>query len=191
MSGTYRVLYRRGRGEEEDEEAQIELTEVRLDSEDVVADDMSGSDGEMLPGAKEDRKSLIKEPEIDENGVVRDYEVVLKHLGFGVFHWLLMVVNGVALMSDAVEVLSVSFILPLLREKEEFGVTDSQNALLSSVIFIGMLFGSYCWGGFADVVGRRTVLLLSLTLNGAFGFFSAFSTNIWMFIVFRFVSGLG
>ena len=185
MSGSYRVIFRQ---DGEEEENQIELTNFPLDGE---ADVDSGSDGELVLGAKEDRKSLIKEEEIDENGVVRDYEVALKHVGFGLFHVLLIAMNGVALMSDAVEVLAISFVLPILREPEEFGVTDSQNALLSSVIFIGMLFGSYCWGGFADVVGRRQVLLLSLALNGAFGLLSAFSPNYTMFIICRFISGIG
>ena len=85
----------------------------------------------------------------------------------------------------------MAFVLPILQEDDEFGASDVQNAVLSSVIFIGMLFGSFGWGGFADVVGRRFVLLGSLTLNGIFGVASAFSPNISVFIVCRFISGIG
>lgn len=87
--------------------------------------------------------------------------------------------------------LSIGFVLPILQRDDELGATDAQNAVLSSVIFIGMLVGSYSWGGFADIVGRRLVLLLSLTLNGIFGVISAFSPNIAMFTVCRFISGIG
>ena len=52
-----------------------------------------------------DRKSLTADertdstpaPDIDKDGVVREYEVALKHLGFGLFHVFLILVNGIAL----------------------------------------------------------------------------------------------
>ena len=64
----------------------------------------ASDDGEGTRG-EEDSKSLIsEEEEIDEDGVARDYEVALKHIGFGLFHVILILINGVALLSDAVEV---------------------------------------------------------------------------------------
>ena len=105
MSG-FNVLYRHGgRGGKEDD--QIELTAVRLDGgAGDMEDGESGSEaeGEGLAGPREDSKKLIEDEEIDENGVARDYEVALKHIGFGLFHVLLIAMNGVALLSDAVEV---------------------------------------------------------------------------------------
>ena len=127
----------------------------------------------------------------EEDGVVRDYEDVLKVVGFGLFQLLLMVINGLALLSDVFEILSVSYIIQVIRRHDEFGVTDAQSALLSSVIFIGMLFGSFMWGGLSDVSGRRFILLTSMSVNGAFGLMSAFAPNFPTFIVFRFVSGIG
>ena len=102
MPDSYRVLYHHGRGGDgEDGDELVELATVRLDGEaDMEEDGESGSEG-----PREDAKSLIAaEEEIDENGVARDYEVALKHIGFGLFHVLLIAVNGVALLSDAVEV---------------------------------------------------------------------------------------
>lgn len=81
--------------------------------------------------------------------------------------------------------------LPILQHDDEFGSTDPQNAVLSSVVFVGMLFGSYSWGALADIVGRRLMLLVSLSINGTFAFVSAFSPNIALFTVFRFISGIG
>ena len=99
MPDSYQVLYRHGRGGDED--GHVELATVRLDGE---ADMESGESGSEGTGPREDAKSLIaSEEEIDENGVARDYEVALKHIGFGLFHVLLIAVNGVALLSDAVE----------------------------------------------------------------------------------------
>ena len=130
-------------------------------------------------------------PEIDEDGIVTEYEVALKHLGFGPFHVFLMIVNGIAFCADAVEILSLAFVLPLLNKPDEFGMSDTEGAVLSSVIFIGMLFGSYIWGSVADVAGRRITMLLSLTCSGVFGLASAFVPSYWLFTLMRFFSGFG
>lgn len=137
--------------------------------------------------------SLIheEEEEIDEHGVVREYEIALKFIGFGLFHVILIAINGLALSSDAIEVLSISFVLPIIREEDEFDLADWQNAFLSSIIFLGMLFGGYLWGGLSDLTGRRHTILMSLTVNGVFGFLSAFAPNYWVFVLFRFISGVG
>ena len=103
----YQVLYRSGRGNGEDGAAdEVELKPVILDGE---LDMESESEGERVDDGKgrrpEDSRSLIgEEPEISDAGEARDYEVALKHAGFGLFHVALVCMNGVALASDAVEV---------------------------------------------------------------------------------------
>ena len=89
------------------------------------------------------------------------------------------------------QLLSVAFVLPILQQDDEFATSDVQNAVLSSVIFIGMLCGSYTWGALADVLGRRFVLIFSFMVNGIFGAASSLSPNISVFIFFRFMSGVG
>lgn len=147
---------------------------------------------------EKDKSSLIQpsddgesSDDLDSDGVAREYEVALKYLGFGLFHILLLLVNGTALLSDAIEILSISFVLPVLNRPEEYGVGDTEEAVLSSIIFVGMLFGSYVWGSLADLIGRRTTIVASLTISAAFGIFSAFSPWFWLFVLFRFFSGFG
>lgn len=138
-----------------------------------------------------DEKSASTPPDIDKDGVVREYEVALKHIGFGLFHVFLILVNGIALSSDAVEVLSISFVLPVLNKPDEFNISNTEEAVLSCIIFLGMLFGSYFWGSLADIAGRRTTLMFSLALSGLFGLVSAFAPTFWFFVVLRFCSGFG
>ncbi len=135
--------------------------------------------------------SLIPVSEISDEGEVQEYEVALKYLGFGFFHIILLVINGIALSSDAVEVLSISFVFPVLKDRSDWQVGDEKEALLASIIFVGMLFGSFIWGGLADMIGRRTTIITSLMVSVVFGFTSAFVPWFWMFVLFRFFSGFG
>ena len=181
------VRFRKTNGEEGSHAVQ-----VRVDQEEREKDLLEQSDGDTTDQESGDHKTLLSsEEEIDSEGVVREYEVALKYLGFGLFHILLLLVSGTALLSDAIEILSISFVLPVLSHPDEFGAGDLEEAVLSSIIFVGMLFGSYVWGGLADVIGRRTTIVISLSLGAVFGFVSAFSPWFWLFVVLRFLSGFG
>lgn len=56
-------------------------------------------------------------------------------LGFGLFHWILLVVCGWANASDAVEILCVSFLLPTARC--DLHLSSSDMGLLTASIFLG------------------------------------------------------
>ena len=57
--------------------------------------------------------------------------------------------------------------------------------------FEGMMIGGYIWGTLADIYGRRYVLLWSLTVNGIGGLSSSLSQSFPVFILLRFISGVG
>lgn len=54
-----------------------------------------------------------------------------------------------------------------------------------------MMVGGFVWGTLADFQGRRAVLLWSLSVNALGGLLSSFAQSTWLFILMRFVSGLG
>ena len=113
----------------------------------------------------------------------------LEDTGYGFFHVILTVVCGWALASDSVEVLCISFAIPVAEG--ELGLTDYDKATLDSIIFVGMMIGGLFWGSWSDAVGRRTCLMNSLLLNGASGLLSAFMPNFAGFLFFRLLSGIG
>lgn len=176
---------------EGDSNADIELvafTRDHTEAEDWVKQEGYASESEE----DKDTKELIADAgdeEEEEEGTFVDYEAVLQLIGFGLFHILLLFANGVALSSDAVEILSISFVIPILRF--ELPLTGVQDGFLSAIMFLGMFFGGYLWGGVADLTGRRRALLMSLTLNGVFGLVSAFSPGYYSLLFFRFISGIG
>ncbi|XP_034542119.1 synaptic vesicle glycoprotein 2C [Notolabrus celidotus] len=117
------------------------------------------------------------------------YEEAVEAAGFGAFHYGLLVVCGWANASDAVEILCVSFLLPTARCDMQLSTSDM--GLLTSSIFLGMMLGGYMWGYLADKKGRRKVLILSLTVNGMFGGLSSMVPWFSIFLVMRFISGIG
>lgn len=54
-----------------------------------------------------------------------------------------------------------------------------------------MMVGGYTWGYLADRRGRRRVLVVSLTVNGVFGGLAAVAPWFWLFLLLRFISGIG
>ena len=66
-----------------------------------------------------------------------------------------------------------------------------EEGFLDGVIFAGMKVGGYFWGSFSDIVGRRSCLNTSLTVNALFGFAFALSPHYIAFLFFRFMSGVG
>lgn len=47
------------------------------------------------------------------------------------------------------------------------------------------------WGYLADQRGRRRVLVVSLTVNGLFGGLASLALWFWLFLLLRFISGVG
>ncbi|XP_030281248.1 synaptic vesicle glycoprotein 2C [Sparus aurata] len=117
------------------------------------------------------------------------YEEAVEEAGFGLFHWLLLVVCGWANASDAVEILCVSFLLPTARC--DLSLSSSDMGLLTASIFLGMMMGGYLWGYLADQRGRCRVLVVSLTINGVFGGLASLAPWFWLFLLMRFISGIG
>ncbi|XP_029379298.1 synaptic vesicle glycoprotein 2C isoform X2 [Echeneis naucrates] len=70
-------------------------------------------------------------------------------------------------------------------------LTSSDMGLLTASIFLGMMVGGYMWGYLADQKGRCRVLVLSLTVNGVFGGLASMAPSFWLFLLLRFISGIG
>uniref|UniRef100_A0A1A8KJH8 Major facilitator superfamily (MFS) profile domain-containing protein n=2 Tax=Nothobranchius kuhntae TaxID=321403 RepID=A0A1A8KJH8_NOTKU len=122
-------------------------------------------------------------------GKALTYEEAVEQTGLGLFHWLLLLVCGWANASDTVEILCVSFLLPTARC--DLQLSSSDMGLLTASIFLGMMVGCYIWGYLADQRGRRRVLVVSLTVNGLFGGLSSIAPWFWLFLLLRFISGVG
>jgi len=119
----------------------------------------------------------------------QDFETALQQTGYGKFHYWLAMVCGWANASDAVEILCVSFLLP--SAECDLQLTPVKKGYLSASLFVGMMIGGYIWGSLGDSLGRKTVLINSMVVNGVAGLVSSLGQNFWFFLVMRFISGVG
>jgi MFS family permease len=115
----------------------------------------------------------------------------MEHLGFGRFQLTMLAVLGLANASDAVELLCLSFILPLLKDEAGAPLPSSARAALSSGIFVGMLAGGLVFGIAADSLGRRATLAASLGINFFFGLLAAASPRYEALLACRVLAGFG
>jgi hypothetical protein len=69
----------------------------------------------------------------------------------------LLIICGLAFMADAMEVSLLAFISTCADQ--DWNLTDSQVASITSVVFAGQLIGSIFWGPLADYYGRKIVFI--------------------------------
>ncbi|KAI7732303.1 hypothetical protein M8C21_002502 [Ambrosia artemisiifolia] len=74
-------------------------------------------------------------------------------IGFGKFQGWLIVYAGLGSIAEAMEVMILSFIGPSV--KSEWNLSSTQESLITTVVFAGMLIGAYSWGFISDNYGRR------------------------------------
>ena len=109
--------------------------------------------------------------------------------GFGRFQLMMLLFTGLAWMGDAMEMMLLSFLGPSVRC--EWGVSPQQEGRLTSVVFVGMLFGAPTWGVVADARGRRVAFFATTIITFVAGLASAFSPSFGFLLFARTLVGFG
>ncbi|XP_006641841.1 synaptic vesicle glycoprotein 2A [Lepisosteus oculatus] len=156
------------------------------------ADGLGGPQAEGLAatGAQfRDFGELAGERRKDREELAQQYETILQECGHGRFQWTLYFVLGLALMADGVEIFVVGFVLP--SAEKDMCLSEPNKGMLGLIVYLGMMVGAFLWGGLADRIGRRQCLLISLSINSVFAFFSSFVQGYSTFLLCRLLSGVG
>lgn len=90
-------------------------------------------------------------------------------------------------MGSTLENLSIGYVLSYA--KCDLNFTTSQQGLLASISFLGIVSTSYLWGFLVDTWGRQKVLCIAALSGFFFSFLSAFSMNFYLLLVLRFLAG--
>ncbi|XP_046418645.1 synaptic vesicle 2-related protein [Neodiprion fabricii] len=103
-------------------------------------------------------------------------------LGFGKFQVKLSLFTGLCWMADSMEMTILSILSPTLHC--EWDITRYQQALTTTVVFLGMMLSSTFWGNLSDRYGRKQALTICAVLLFYYGFLSAFAPNfLWILLL--------
>ena len=119
---------------------------------------------------------------------MNNVDEVISKIGFGKFHLFVLLTMGMMDSCDAMEILLLAFIGPILSCS--WLINFIEISFLSTCVFIGMIIGSLVLGRFSDIYGRKPTLLLS---NGGifyFGLLSSISPNIYWMMISRLCVGI-
>ena len=83
-------------------------------------------------------------------------EEAIAAMGFGKFQILVLAYAGMGWISEAMEMMLLSFVGPALQSA--WDLSSNEESLITSVVFAGMLVGAYTWGIVSDKHGRRLSL---------------------------------
>ncbi|MEI4829727.1 MFS transporter [Bacillus sp. FJAT-53711] len=101
----------------------------------------------------------------------------------------LLGIAGLGWLFDAMDVGILSFIIAALQK--EWQLSAQQMGWIGSINSIGMAVGALIFGILADKIGRKSVFIITLLLFSVGSGLTALSTTLTVFLVFRFLIGMG
>lgn len=103
--------------------------------------------------------------------------------------WTILLIVGIGWMFDAMDQGMVSGVIAAIGTDWELSKFEL-SWLTSSGIF-GMILGAALSGAISDRIGRRAVILYTLLIYSIGSFLCGVSTEYWMLLIFRFLTGFG
>uniref|UniRef100_A0AAY4CHA8 Synaptic vesicle 2-related protein n=1 Tax=Denticeps clupeoides TaxID=299321 RepID=A0AAY4CHA8_9TELE len=122
----------------------------------------------------------------DDTFMVED---AVEAIGFGTFQWKLSILTGLSWMADAMEMMILSILAPQLHC--DWRLPSWEVALLTSVVFVGMMVSSSLWGNIADKYGRKVGLKMSVLWTLFYGILSSFAPIYGWILFLRALVGFG
>jgi len=160
--------------------SQLPTSDVEYQEQDAFFDESRDIEEEILngqlamaPGAKGDSP----------------LDILIAQVGYGSFQKKLLVLCGFGWLADNMWLQCIAIILP--RVQDHFDVEDRLIGMLSSAIFMGMMFGALFWGTFSDSNGRKLPFNMTLAITAVFGIAASFAPTFWSLCLFLFCLGFG
>ena len=108
--------------------------------------------------------------------------------GAGRFQARLLGIFGLVWTADAMQVIAIGFTAASIAAT--FGLTVPEALLTGTLFFLGMFVGASVFGRIADRIGRRNVLLLTVSAEAVFGMLSVFAPSFGILVALRFLTGV-
>ena len=107
------------------------------------------------------------------------------------WHWLVVTALGITWLLDGLEVSIVAALGPVLTHTTTLHLTESEVGLTASAYLAGSVFGAIVFSYLTDGQGRKKWFMITLLLYLVATVLTAFSWNLWSFMLFRFLTGAG
>ena len=101
----------------------------------------------------------------------------------------LLGIAGLGWLFDAMDVGMLSFVIVALQK--DWGLSTQEMGWIGSINSIGMAVGALVFGVLSDKIGRKSVFIITLLLFSIGSGLTALTTTLAMFLVLRFVIGMG
>ncbi|GAC1303577.1 MAG: MFS transporter [Vulcanimicrobiaceae bacterium] len=115
----------------------------------------------------------------------------LDRLPWSRWHWTIVIGLGITWILDGLEVTMVGSIGSRLQEKTALSLSATDVGLSATVYLVGAVLGALVFGYATDRFGRKRLFLVTLAWYLVATLLTATSWNLWSFLAFRFLTGLG
>ena len=116
------------------------------------------------------------------------FDDVMMEIGFNKYQFFLLLILSPIALADGTEALVLAILVPIFQN--EWNATEFELSLLGTLVFFGYLLGSLIAGPIADKYGRKKPLIVSTLIWTIFAFLSAFASNMYDFMFYRFIFGI-
>ncbi|KAF5368197.1 hypothetical protein D9757_010478 [Collybiopsis confluens] len=81
-------------------------------------------------------------------------------------------------------------VLTVLKLKARFGIGSEVADLITTLFLFGYVLGPFLWGSGSEIIGRRSILIYSMSIYTILFIGQALATNIQTVLIVRFLSGV-
>src|SRR6187431_1528474 len=115
----------------------------------------------------------------------------LDRLPWGRFHTLVVTALGVTWILDGLEVTLAGALSGALKDSPVLRFSNTDIGIASSAYLAGAVLGAIFFGWLTDRLGRKKLFFITLAVYLVATAATAFTWNLWSFVVCRFVTGAG
>jgi MFS family permease len=123
--------------------------------------------------------------------VETDIPARLDRLPWGRFHTLVVVALGITWILDGLEVTLAGALSGALKQSPTLHFNNTDIGIASSAYLAGAVLGALFFGWLTDRLGRKKLFFITLAVYLVATAATAFSWNLWSYVLFRFVTGAG
>lgn len=125
------------------------------------------------------------------NVVETDIPARLDRLPWSGFHTRVVAALGITWIFDGLEVTLAGALSGALKQSPALQFSNSDIGLAGSAYLAGAVLGALFFGWLTDRLGRKKLFFVTLSVYLVAAAATAFSWNIWSFMLFRFLTGAG